>query len=389
MPIYPLYALLFADHGLSTAEISTLLVVWSLTSFVLEVPSGAWADTIDRRLLLVLGAVFLAAGFATWTVFPSYLGFAIGFVLWGTSGALQSGTFEALLYDELAARSATKLYARINGYGTGIAEISVVVSMVAATPLYAWGGYALVGWASVGVAIAHGLVALSLPRAPKVASVADVDDLEDDDDAPDEFVKPAEPALQRYLGMLRAGTSEVLHRPRVRHGVLLASLLFGFTAFDEYFGLLAGEHGVDTRDIPLLFALVFVGTVTGTFLAGRTTGMSARVMAIAVAVAGVLFGVGSLAGAVGFLAIGVAYGILYNTSIVAEARMQDSIEGPARATVTSVSGLLSEVVAVAVYALVGIGTLWLSLPVLVALFAVPMVAAAVLVPRWLPPKTDD
>ena len=40
-------------------------------------------------------------------------------------------------------------------------------------------------------------------------------------------------------------------------------------------------------------------------------------------------------------------------------------------------------------ALVGIGTLWLSLPVLVALFAVPMVLAAVLVPRWLAPKTDD
>jgi MFS family permease len=61
-------------------------VIWSVTSFVFEVPSGAWADTVDRRRLLVLSAAIYAAAFASWVVFPSFLGFAAGFVLWGSAG---------------------------------------------------------------------------------------------------------------------------------------------------------------------------------------------------------------------------------------------------------------------------------------------------------------
>ncbi len=52
---------------------------------------------------------------------------------------------------------------------------------------------------------------------------------------------------------------------------------------------------------------------------------------------------------VGFVAIAVGYGLLNNTMIVAEARLQQVIAGPARATVTSVYGLATEVVALAVY----------------------------------------
>jgi len=69
------------------------------------VPSGAWADVVDRRRLLVLSAVLLAAAFVVWTLVPGYAGFAIGFALWGLSSAIESGTFESLLYDELARRA--------------------------------------------------------------------------------------------------------------------------------------------------------------------------------------------------------------------------------------------------------------------------------------------
>lgn len=44
MPIFGLYALLFADAGLSTTSITVLLVVWSVTAFVLEIPSGVPRD---------------------------------------------------------------------------------------------------------------------------------------------------------------------------------------------------------------------------------------------------------------------------------------------------------------------------------------------------------
>src|SRR4051794_19086871 len=66
--LYPFYALLFVDTGLSTAEISSLLVIWSVTAIVTEVPSGVWADVVSRRRLLALAPLLAAAGFALWVV---------------------------------------------------------------------------------------------------------------------------------------------------------------------------------------------------------------------------------------------------------------------------------------------------------------------------------
>ncbi|GAB2854079.1 hypothetical protein GCM10027074_21250 [Streptomyces deserti] len=109
--LYPVYALLFADTGLPVWQISSLFALWSLTSLVVEVPSGAWADAVSRRLLLCLGPLLSAAAFALWVLAPSYEAFALGFVLWGVGEALGSGALEALVYDELDRLGAAGRYA--------------------------------------------------------------------------------------------------------------------------------------------------------------------------------------------------------------------------------------------------------------------------------------
>ncbi|MEU7630089.1 MFS transporter [Nocardia sp. NPDC049220] len=524
IPLYALYALLFADHGMSSGQISLLFAIWSVTSFLLEVPSGAWADTVSRRALLTLSGVLLTGGFTLWTVVPSFPGFATGFVLWGISGALASGTFEALLYDELATRGESAAYPRILGYTRAGAEMAVVVAIVVATPLYLWGGYPFVGWSSVAMAALHSALAVSLPTAPKVVSAVDIDDLELEDEEtarPGERARPTDAAttvpasaepiasalrgcaavlaavaadrdpgasvhdsvsdfggramgagpdegttdvddgavvgvwavhggrvasqaavggsragaasrdavdgrtvdaevvssratsdvdvaqsrhvarprpFARYLGMLTVGVREAVRVRAVRYGVLLEGLLLGMTAFDEYFALLADEAGVSTAVVPLLVGITVLGSLIGAVLAGRTEGISGRTMAAAVGVAGVLFLVGALiVGAasyrpaavylltgLGFTAIGVSYGIVYNAGVVAGARLQAAIEGPARATVTSVSGLLGEMVALVVFAVAAAVTRWSSMSALLALFGVAMIALAACTPRWLP-----
>ncbi|MCF0085746.1 hypothetical protein B0E37_00789 [Streptomyces sp. MH192] len=90
--LYPVYALLFSDTGLSVWQISSLFALWSLTGVVLEVPSGALADGTSRRRLLVLAPLLTATGFALWVLLPSYASFAVGFVLWGAGGALGSAS---------------------------------------------------------------------------------------------------------------------------------------------------------------------------------------------------------------------------------------------------------------------------------------------------------
>lgn len=409
LPIYALYGVLFADHGLSTAQISLLLAIWSVTAFLLEVPSGAWADTVSRRRLLVLSCVLQAACFALWMLIPSFVGFALGFLVWGIASALESGTFEALIYDDLVARGEPSAYARIMGWSRGAQESTVLVAIVAAAPLFDIGGYPLVGWVSVGISLLHTLTALALPNAPVAISAAAVDDL-DDEQAPGPLGPHVKPTAvtppstspgstsSRYLAMLGTGLSEALRVRRVRRGVLLGALLYGVTAFDEYFGLLAVSGGASTSTSALLVGVTVAGSLIGSLLAGRTESLSARTLAAALFLAGILFIAGALAvGAtagpamiwIGFIGIGIAYGIDFNIEVIAGARLQDAIEGPARATVTSVSGLLSEIVALAVFGFVAAATHYLAMSTTIALLGTVLLATALLTPTWMPPRRPE
>lgn len=353
----------------------------------------------------------MTAGFTAWTLFPSYLGFAAGFVLWGAAGALRSGTFEALLYDDLHARTATAHYPKLLGYTRAAAESAALLGILAAAPLYAWGGYALVAWSSVAMAALHVLAAVALPSAPKSVSTADIEDLEEDPvTTVDNFATPEsteptapQPASPGYLAMLRSGLREAFRVKIIRRGVILVALLNGMTAFDEYFALLADHAGAGPSLAAILVAVTVAGSLAGSLLAGRTEGMRATTMAFALAVAGVLFTTGALVAgsaahhpaqlyvltAVGFTAVGIAYGIDYNTDVIASSRLQDAITGPARATVTSVSGFATELMALTVFAFAALASTWLPIPTMIALLGLPLLLAAALVPRWLPRSAPE
>ena len=61
IPIYPLYAIMFGEHGVSSFFLSVLFVIWCLTCIVVEVPSGALADRFSRKWLIVASPLRLPA----------------------------------------------------------------------------------------------------------------------------------------------------------------------------------------------------------------------------------------------------------------------------------------------------------------------------------------
>jgi MFS family permease len=382
IPLYPLYQLLFTDHGLSAAEVSTLFIIWSTTSFLLEVPSGAWADVFSRRKLLMLGAFLSGLGYAAWIVLPSFAGFALGFVLWGTSSALISGTFEAFVYDELAARGSTSKYAGLLGKARAAALVMNLTATLLAAPLYQLGGYVLAGVVSVTSCLLQVVVAMSLPEAAQVATADETEEVT-------RGTSTGRGALRRYRLMLRSGLTEVASSRTVRKTVALVALLGGFLAFDEYFPLLAREVGASTALVPLLIAGTVAAQAIGGALAGPAYRLRASYFGVGLGLTAGLIAWGSLSGtAFGFAPIAVGYGVMQLVIVVAEARLQDSIEGPARATVTSVSGFFAEVFAVTVYAGFALGSVWFTLPTLMAALTVPVVLTAVITPSALPTPAD-
>jgi MFS family permease len=106
---YPVYALLFLDYGLTLGQFGVLNGLWAATIVLLEVPSGALADTIGRRRLLIVAGVCMLLEMAVLLVAPIGGGgwlfalFALNRVLSGAAEAAASGADEALAYDSLKA----------------------------------------------------------------------------------------------------------------------------------------------------------------------------------------------------------------------------------------------------------------------------------------------
>ena len=72
IPIYPLYAIMFGEHGVSPMELSILFSVWAATALVLEVPTGVLADRFSRKWLIVLSSIFKAATFLVWFLWQEF-----------------------------------------------------------------------------------------------------------------------------------------------------------------------------------------------------------------------------------------------------------------------------------------------------------------------------
>lgn len=106
---YPVYALLFLDFGLTLAQFGILNAVWAATIVMAEVPSGALADTIGRRSLLIATGVLMVLEMAVLLVAPIGGGsllfslFLANRIISGLAEAAASGADEALTFDSLKA----------------------------------------------------------------------------------------------------------------------------------------------------------------------------------------------------------------------------------------------------------------------------------------------
>ncbi|MEU5401502.1 MFS transporter [Streptomyces sp. NPDC005963] len=368
--LYPVYAVLFTDHGLNTAEISSLFIITSLTGLLVEVPSGVWADTVSRRRMLVVGPLLSSVGFALWVLLPGYGSFALGMVLWAGGGALRSGSMEALAYEELERLGAAHRYVRLMGRAAAASTTATALATAAAAPLFAWSGYSALGAASVLACVVCSSVALTLPEHRSDADAVRV-----------EGGRAAEP--RSALSMLRGGLSEVRAGRGVRYALLMSVLLTSvWGALEEYVPLLAAEVGAATRDIPWFVLVVWIGVTLGGLLSERAERLPNRALGGLLALAAVLLAVGALTGSLwGFIALAIAFLVFQLADVVADARLQGAITGPSRATVTSLAGWGTSLTTLVVYGVYGTASGQMAHGPLFAFFAVPYLAVSAMLAR--------
>lgn len=104
---YPVFTILFLDFGLTLDQFALLNAAWAAAIVTLEVPSGALADIVGRRNLVVAAAVIMVVEILLLCVAPQNGGwwlfsvFLVNRILSGAAEASASGADEALAYDAL------------------------------------------------------------------------------------------------------------------------------------------------------------------------------------------------------------------------------------------------------------------------------------------------
>jgi MFS family permease len=139
---YPILAILFLDLGLTLDQFVLLNLIWAATIFLFEVPSGALADTIGRKKLLVAAALLMVVEMSCLLLAPRNGG-ALLFTLCvvnrvcsGLSEACASGADEALAYDSLPENDRAGAWDKLLATTMRWRSVGFVIAMVLGGLLY-------------------------------------------------------------------------------------------------------------------------------------------------------------------------------------------------------------------------------------------------------------
>ncbi len=139
---YPVFTILFLDFGLTVAQFSILNAVWAATIVLAEVPSGALADTIGRKRLLVFATMTMVVEVGVIAFLPVenmtlvFWAFLINRVLSGLAEAAASGADEALAYDALKKYGDPQAWGRVLEVLTRFQSIGFIIAMTIGAAVY-------------------------------------------------------------------------------------------------------------------------------------------------------------------------------------------------------------------------------------------------------------
>ena len=133
---YPVFTVLFLDYGLTLEQFAILNIVWALTIVLAEVPSGALADIVGRKRLVVFAAAMMVVEMALIVFAPIgaspllFLLFLANRICSGLSEAAASGADEALAYDSLKALGREDDWSRILQRTTQVVSAGFFMTMI-------------------------------------------------------------------------------------------------------------------------------------------------------------------------------------------------------------------------------------------------------------------
>ncbi len=111
----PFILLFFKAAGLSYTEIGILYAIKEVSIYVLEIPTGVYADAFGRRRSMLMSMVSYIIAFFIFFSFSSFWLFAVAMVLYALGDAYRTGTHKAMILEYLKIRNIS--HKKVEYYG--------------------------------------------------------------------------------------------------------------------------------------------------------------------------------------------------------------------------------------------------------------------------------
>ncbi len=120
------YTLFFLSNGLTQTQIGTLFSCFMISLAILEIPTGAYADTIGHKSSVALGTFLLAISYLILAVGTQFYTFLIAMLVSSAGLAFQSGALSSLMYDLLHKTEMISQFEKVQGRMNAIFMLSSV-----------------------------------------------------------------------------------------------------------------------------------------------------------------------------------------------------------------------------------------------------------------------
>ena len=127
--------LFFRAKGFSSGAVGLVLATYWWTEAVFELPTGVFADACGRKISVVASYLFRSVGYLTVATAPSVTFGVFGFFLVGVGSTFSSGAIEAWAVDESAQAGSTAGLDRLFGLAKMAENAGVVFGSVAGAAL--------------------------------------------------------------------------------------------------------------------------------------------------------------------------------------------------------------------------------------------------------------
>ena len=132
----PVLALFYISSQVTLAQFTIIMSVFSLTTLLLEIPTGVVADLLGKKKTLLLSRAMYIIEIALIAFFNGFWVFLIAKVISGIGVSLGSGTNSALIYDSLKKIGKTNEHKKVVGKLNFISNISMAFVFIIGAYLF-------------------------------------------------------------------------------------------------------------------------------------------------------------------------------------------------------------------------------------------------------------